>query len=542
MSVDDTEVVSDNILMGKPVRPDHIAIYIRWSTEDQATGTTLDVQTDRCTAYVRSQGWQVSSDLIFVDDGYSGGTLDRPAMTRLRQRVREGDVDCVVVMKTDRLSRNIVDAVNLVLREWDGRCYFKSALEPIDTTTELGRMIFGILAMFADFERSTISERTQTGKLRRIAEGKQMHARPAFGYMRHPSDKGRWVENPEESPIVRRMFDMAASGLSAHQIGRALNGEGIRTRQGRMWSLRSVLWVLHNRTYIGEVVYGRTTFHRQRPGEPDDPLSPPTPRSKRVLNDVPKVAAATDAVTPLVGRKTWERVQALIDGHRWARESAGGSRALGSEHLLVGIAKCSCGYGLVYKETANGSKTARHGYYICARARLGSCRETGYIPSAAVEAMIEAQFLALFGIPDVRQERLRPHFDQVNGQREALSAALATAQRKERQYADEEQRILRAARSGEIDLQLVSDMRSSLRRDREMLAAETSQIKGQLDGLSLKERGLLATLEALDSLEQWKTLPIWQKRQLLRLVMADKLTITKPRGRNEIKVETAWAF
>lgn len=341
---------------------------------------------------------------------------------------------------------------------------------------------------------------------------------------------------------MRRMFDMAASGLSAHHIGRVLNGEGIRTRRGRAWSLRAVLWVLHNRTYIAEVVYGRTTFHRQRPGKPDDPLSPPTPRSRRVTNKVPKVETATEAVTPLVGRTTWERVQALIDGHRWARESAGGSRALGSEHLLVGISKCSCGYGLVYKETTNGSKTARHGYYICARARLGSCPETGYVPAGAVEAMIEAQFLALFGISDVRQERLRPHFDQINGQREALLAALASAHRKERQFADEEQRVLRAARSGEIDLQLVADLRSSLRRDREVLADETSQIKGQLDGLSLKERGLLATLEALDSLEQWKTLPTWQKRQLLRLVMAEKVTITKPKGRTEIKVETAWAF
>ncbi|HWI52739.1 MAG TPA: recombinase family protein, partial [Symbiobacteriaceae bacterium] len=85
----------------KEIRPDHVAIYIRWSTEDQGEGTTLDVQMDGCKACLGIQGWQFTSDLVFIDDGYSGGSLDRPALTRLRRLVSRGGIDCVVVYKLD---------------------------------------------------------------------------------------------------------------------------------------------------------------------------------------------------------------------------------------------------------------------------------------------------------------------------------------------------------------------------------------------------------------------------------------------------------
>ncbi|HWI61210.1 MAG TPA: recombinase family protein, partial [Symbiobacteriaceae bacterium] len=85
------------------IEADRVAAYIRWSTDDQSDGTTLDVQKESCMHYIKSQGWQFREDLCFIDDGYSGGTLDRPAMTALRQAVKAGNIQCVVVYKLDRL-------------------------------------------------------------------------------------------------------------------------------------------------------------------------------------------------------------------------------------------------------------------------------------------------------------------------------------------------------------------------------------------------------------------------------------------------------
>ncbi|HWI61263.1 MAG TPA: recombinase family protein, partial [Symbiobacteriaceae bacterium] len=149
-----------------------VAIYIRWSTEDQGEGTTLEVQMDACKGYILSQGWPFRDDLIFVDDGISGATLDRPALGRLRGLVREGEVDCVVVYKLDRLSRTVLDMLKLVLEEWEGCCHVKSAREPIDTLTPTGKMFFYQLMSFAEWERNVIRERTMAGRLRRAQEGK----------------------------------------------------------------------------------------------------------------------------------------------------------------------------------------------------------------------------------------------------------------------------------------------------------------------------------------------------------------------------------
>jgi site-specific DNA recombinase len=84
------------------VDPYKVALYIRWSTDEQGDGTTLEVQKENCEHYVLSQGWQVNPDLIFIDDGWSGGNLNRPAMTRMRKMIQDGKIDCVVVYKLDR--------------------------------------------------------------------------------------------------------------------------------------------------------------------------------------------------------------------------------------------------------------------------------------------------------------------------------------------------------------------------------------------------------------------------------------------------------
>jgi site-specific DNA recombinase len=527
------------------IRPDHVAIYIRWSTDDQASGTTLEVQRESCSHYVQSQGWLVRNDLLFVDDGHSGGSLDRPAITRLREGVRRGDVDCVVVLKIDRLSRNIVDAVQLVLREWEGRCHLKSVLEPIDTTTDLGRMIFGVLAMFADFERSTIRERTQTGKVRRIREGQQMHAKPAYGYARDPDHRGRWVESPEEADVVRRLFRMACDGVPAGRIVRQLNREGIRTRAGKEWSPRAVLWILHNRTYIGEVTYGRTSLRPAADSAATGTgaaMASRRPRHKRirVQNSEPKVQGATQAVPPLVGVETFERAQAQIQGNRVARQAMG-SRATASPHLLVGIARCPCGAALIHKPESRG-RSHLSGHYICTRSRYGTCRESGHIPAEAAERLVERSFLNVFGLKDMRDERFQPHLEATAKDRETIHHALQNARREIERLDAEDQRLLRQGRSGDIPLSLLGDMRASLQRDRQAVEEQIRSLAQRLSQLAVQAHSLRQTLAALGGLERWTALQPWQKRQLLRMVLADRIVISRPRGTSAIEIEIPWAF
>lgn len=180
------------------INPNKIAIYLRWSTDEQTSGTTLEIQLTSCKNYILSQGWNINEELIFIDDGYTGANLERPEMTRLRKCVQEGKVDCIIVYRLDRLSRNLKDAVNLVMGEWIDTSYLKSVTEPIDTTTPLGKQIFYILMGFAEMEREVIKDRVWSGKVTRAKEGKNAGFKPAYGYINELGNPGNFIVVQEE--------------------------------------------------------------------------------------------------------------------------------------------------------------------------------------------------------------------------------------------------------------------------------------------------------------------------------------------------------
>lgn len=526
------------------IRPDHVAAYVRWSTDDQSTGTTLEVQRTSCEHYARSQGWTWQEDMVFIDDGYSGGDLQRPGMHRLRELVRRGEVDCVVVYRIDRLSRNVVDAVDLVLREWSGRCHLKSVMEPIDTTTDLGRVIFNVLATFADFERATIRHRLHTAKTKLIREGKQLHGRPAYGYRPHPSDKGRWVEDPDEAPLVRRVFDMLAHGESAYRVVQTLNQEGFRTRRGSIWSAPSLLWVARNPIYAGRAVYGKTSV------VPADEVRSDQRRQYwenrvadkvRVTNANPKYDGSTSAAPALVDQTTWTAAQDTINGNR-VRRSEMGSRALGSPHLLVGLAVCRvCGGTMVYQR----AKTTP-GYYICSHSRDGTCQDSGFVPADEADAIVEQEFLRLFGVREIRAERLKPRWQNVETQLGALAAATSSAQRDAVRAEDEDRRLLQATLAGSVPFDQLADLRAASAKAKADALARLEILQEERGKLQIHRDALQATEQLLSAADEWTTLPVWRKRQALQAALTGRIQLYRPhRGSGEprqVTIHVPWAF
>ena len=141
------------------------AIYTRKSTEEglEQNFNSLDAQRDAGEAYVRSQtgeGWTVLPTL-YDDGGFTGANMERPAMKRLLADSQAGKVDCVVVYKVDRLSRNIRDFAKIMEVFDKYGTTFVSVTQQFNTTTSLGRLTLNILLSFAQFEREIISERTK---------------------------------------------------------------------------------------------------------------------------------------------------------------------------------------------------------------------------------------------------------------------------------------------------------------------------------------------------------------------------------------------
>ncbi|MFZ5826324.1 MAG: recombinase family protein [Bacillota bacterium] len=520
--------MGDSLL--KEIRPDHVAIYIRWSTEEQAEGTTLVEQREGCEFYVKSQAWFVNPALIFIDDGYSGGNLDRPGMRQLRDLVQKGEVDCVVVLKIDRLSRNIVDATRLVLDEWKDKCHLRCVRQPIDTTSETGRMFFSILATFADFERAQITERTYQGRIRRLKEGKA-YGGPVvpFGLLKG-EEPGVRVEDPERAPIVREMFRRAyEERATAQDLAKWLTEQGIPSPQGRKaWSLNSVRNVLRNPIYAGRIVYGRASLVKK------EGLKYPA-RQKR---KTPTVVADAVSVPILVEPEVFEAVQLILEDRKDFHQKH--RRASSSTHLLSGIATCRCGATM----NIHWSRGVRH--YICSRRILGgsdACPAyNGTVLAEKVEAYVVADLLEKYG--QIRRNRkvgdiLRPELSEtavrLSEEQGRLNAELRAV----------EQRLseLRAqAALGQISLTEWRELRTALEAKREGLQERLGEVGRLLERETSQDLREDTLAIRLDEVDRWDNLDPTERKATLR-DLVEHIELYKPRGKNQpYHVRVVWRF
>src|SRR5436305_8831075 len=145
------------------VRKFRCAVYTRKSSEEglEMEFNSLDAQREACEAYIlsqRAEGWLLVPDR-YDDGGFSGGTLERPALKRLRRDIEAGKVDIVVVYKIDRLSRSLMDFARLVEVFDRHNVTFVSVTQSFNTTTSMGRLTLNVLLSFAQFEREVIGER-----------------------------------------------------------------------------------------------------------------------------------------------------------------------------------------------------------------------------------------------------------------------------------------------------------------------------------------------------------------------------------------------
>jgi site-specific DNA recombinase len=257
----------------KPVR---CAIYTRKSTEEglEQEFNSLEAQREAAAAYIASQrqaGW-VALPQRYDDGGFSGASLDRPALRQLLAGVEAGSIDCVVVYKVDRLSRSLPDFARLI-ELFDGAgVSFVSVTQEFNTTTSLGRLTLNILFSFAQFERDIIGERTRDklGAARR--KGKWTGGSPVLGYDINPQG-GRIVVNESEAGRVRAIFEIAAQTGSFEAAFQAVRAQCLQTKQwtsrsgrqhgGGPFSRTTLRCLLSNVLYTGAVSWRGTVY----PGE-----------------------------------------------------------------------------------------------------------------------------------------------------------------------------------------------------------------------------------------------------------------------------------
>jgi len=345
------------------------AVYTRKSTDEglDKEFNTLDAQREACEAYVASQraeGWVLVRDR-YDDGGFSGGTLERPALKRLLADIEQGLVDVIVVYKIDRLSRSLMDFAKLVETFEAHRVTFVSVTQSFNTTTSMGRLTLNILLSFAQFEREVIGERIRDKVAASKARGMWMGGKVPLGY---EVANRKLVVNDAEAARVRRVFELFAETGSGVETVRRLQAEGVTAKSGRPLDKGDVYKILNLRTYIGEVTHKGNVYRGEH-----------------------------QAIVP---RDLWDRVHALLQVSPRARAAQNRQHA---PALLKGLIFGVDGRAL--SPTHCVKKGRQYRYYVAQRVLKGDAAgDDGIVrrvSAAEIEAAVVDQVRALLRQPEI---------------------------------------------------------------------------------------------------------------------------------------------
>jgi DNA invertase Pin-like site-specific DNA recombinase len=349
------------------------AVYTRKSSEEglEQDFNSLDAQREAGTAYVRSQqheGWRLLT-AHYDDGGYSGGTLDRPALQRLLADIRAGKVQIVVVYKVDRLTRSLADFAKLIeLFEAHG-VSFVSVTQQFNTTTSMGRLMLNVLLSFAQFEREVTGERIRDKIAASKKKGLWMGGTPPLGY---DARERKLIVNEIEAMLVQHIFRRYVELGTVAKLMVDLQAEGHRTKcytstsgrtfGGRTFSRGHLYRILSNRIYRGEVVHKDAAYPGEHPA--------------------------------IVELELWDRVQALLAANHHAART---DERSASPALLKGLIFDGAGNRMSPSHAVKQGQ--RYCYYISQAVLQDRVQEAGSIarlPARELEQVVtNAVFNAL---------------------------------------------------------------------------------------------------------------------------------------------------
>jgi site-specific DNA recombinase len=351
------------------------AIYTRKSSEEglEQDYNSLHAQREACEAFIKSQageGWRLVKT-AYDDGGFSGGTMERPAVQRLMTDIREGKVDVVVVYKVDRLTRSLADFARMVeLFDAQG-VSFVAVTQQFNTTTSMGRLTLNVLLSFAQFEREVIGERIRDKVAASKRKGIWMGGTPPIGY---DVCERKLVVNEKEAKIVRHIFERYLEFASVRLLKKDLDHRGIvsaskpirkgKARGGRPFSRGALYHLLASPIYAGEIRHKQERY----PGQHE----------------------------AIVESEVWERVQKQLLSR--ATRQGEGRKTEAQPSPLAGKIFGEHGEPLYVQGAARGDR--RYRYYVSKRLVRGESEDTEStwrVSAPEIERTISAAALMMLG-------------------------------------------------------------------------------------------------------------------------------------------------
>ncbi len=485
----------------EPKRVVRCAIYTRKSSDDglELDFNSLDAQRESAEAFIASQrgdGWQVITTR-YDDGGFSGGTMERPALEALLEDIRAGLVDCVVVYKVDRLSRSLLDFTKIIGTFDAHHVAFVSVTQHFNTTHSMGRLTLNILLSFAQFEREIISERTRDKIAASRKKGIWGGGRPILGYDIERSPGGsRLLANEIEAERVRSIFSMYLELGSMSQVLRQLDELGWQNKQwlgkdgrvmgGRTFNKSQLFCLLTNPGYIGKI------------------------RHKDNLFD-----GLHEAIVPA---DLFSKVStALRENRTNDGRGANNSRCA----LLRGLVRCkACGCAMTHHFTASKGKSSakrEYRYYVCTRAqkRGWNCCPAPSLPAEELEHFVVAQIRAVGSDNATTAAAVRAAQVRLKARSQELREASAVEVARIATFTAEARQLHEAEPTPAQDAALAA-LRENIRLAKARMARLEAQATA-IDARLLDRDELTGVIEAFDPL--WEALRFEERERLVRILI-----------------------
>ena len=504
------------------------AIYARVSSEQQREEKTIASQTASLIEFAKSHDLEVPAEWVFEDEGYSGATLERPGLERVRDLAAEGQIQVVLAYSPDRLSRKYAYQI-LLLEE-----FARQGVETLFVKAPQGdsaedQLLVQFQGMIAEYERAQILERSRRGKRHRAQAGEVSvlgGAPYGYRYIRKTDEAlAAYIVEESEARVVQRIYEMyTVDGLSIGEITRRLNAEGIPTRNRSARWERSVVWaVLRNPAYRGAACFGKTRIstrtrvmrYQRRCGMTTSYATAGHERPREEWIEIP--------VPALVSEETFARAQELLQENRIRSR-----RRTIEPSVVQGLVSCAkCGYAFARTSTQTSARKIH--YYKCIGSdswrKLGGpvCDNRQFVRQELLDRIVWAEVIRLLEDPTLIRQELDRRLEAARSA-DPTKKREQSLQRELTQVGKGIERLLNAYQEGLLSIEQLRDRMPLLRQRERAIRTEIQAIVDQ----TADRAAFLRLAETLTSFlarlrSAADTLSVTERQRIVRLVVKEVL-------------------
>lgn len=319
------------------------AIYARKSAADEKQ-TSLPTQIQLCKEFIQQYSFLELKEIYQEDDRSGMFSENREQYLAMLSKVECGEIDAIVVVRLDRLGRDLADMTTTIKLLKLYGCALLAGDDIANANTSIGEFMRGILLCQNQYQARATATRVMQSEIHNVKNGTSAGGQPPYGLK---LVEKHFEIDEDEAPAVKMMFSLAAKGKSYSQIAEKLESLGYKPRKGGKFSYSTISSMLRNDKYYGTYVYNRENSKRRK--------------DKVLIEKFDEVRNAS-AIPPIISKATFDKVQTMLDGRKSCRPRQNAN----SDYVLTGFITCrSCGGSMSGESSIGGRNNKRIRHYVC---------------------------------------------------------------------------------------------------------------------------------------------------------------------------------